>query len=177
MTCWSENNDYTHFTRGKKSRKMLWQRQILFRCMPFVWIPLWLHRIQASAGFSSAKHHQSPFVLSSSATFSWALFALCPLACYLCFLFSARQSFHQDLHNLRANTELQGEKEAVTNYLTIHVKHGVIFKGQYIQSKDYTEVILYGNTTYRIRSKVASSFISHRKEFLYIQPTPDFSTF
>lgn len=114
--------------QGEKVTKMLWQRRILFRCMPFVWIPLWLHHIQVSAGFSSAKHYQSPFVLSSSVTFSCALFALCPLACYLCSLFSARQGFHQDLHNSLANTKCQGENEVVTNYLTIHVKQELFSK-------------------------------------------------
>lgn len=100
-----------------------------------------------------------------------------PLACYLCFLSNIRQSLYQDLHNLLANTESQGEKEVVTNYLRIHVIQGLVFKKQYIQSRDYTEVILYESTMYGILkwNNIVYSFISHRKGFLYIQPNLDFS--
>jgi len=158
---------------------MLWQSQILLIFMPFLWIPLWLHHIQVNTEFSSAKQYQSPFVLSSSVAFNFTLFALSPLACYLCFLSNVRQSLYQDPHNLLANTESQAEKEAVTNYLRIHAIQGLVFKKQYIQSWDYTEVILYENTMYGILkwNNVVYSFISHRKDFLYIQPNLDFPIF
>lgn len=89
------------------------------------------------------------------------------------------QSLYQDLHNLLADTESQEEKEEVKSYFRIHVTQVVVFKTQYIQSWDYTEVILYENTMYGILkwNNIVYSFIGHSKDFLYIQPSLDFKTF
>lgn len=86
LSCWSENNKYTHFTRRKKLQKGYDKAKFYSYSCHVCEFHCWLHHIQVSTEFSSAKQYQPPFVLSSSVAFSFTLFALSPFARYLCFL-------------------------------------------------------------------------------------------
>lgn len=110
VSCWSENNKQIHFITRKKIMKTLWQRQILFTLIPFVWH--WRQHIQVNTVSSSIKQYQSLHLFSISVPFSPSFAFSLSMLCLL--PYHHRQRLYQDAYNLPANTESQGKGEAVT---------------------------------------------------------------